>query len=177
MLRTTRLAAAVLVAASPLAAQEFSERWEILGTFTVTAGGTEHTLHALEDLETAQDLIVATEIGPLTNLTVMGGTHDGDGSAEPPFLIVSIGPFMETPGDRADIEWRARETTWFANADSGTRANLVDAAIGEDGSLAFAFSAEMIAMEMDADHAYVPVGGLDPISISGRFEGRLPAGD
>jgi len=177
MLRTTRFAAAFLVAASPLAAQEFSDRWEVLGSFTVTAGGTEHILYALEDLETPQDLIVATEIGPLTNLMVMGGTHDGNDSAAPPFIIVSIGPYMGTPGDRANIEWRASETTWFANADSGTPAILSDSAIGEDGSLSFAFYAEMIPMELDEDYAYVPAGGIDPISISGRFEGRLPAGD
>ncbi|MDU8911498.1 hypothetical protein [Aestuariicoccus sp. MJ-SS9] len=165
----------ILCLAAPFAAaQEFDDRWAVVGTFDVTVEGEAITLYALDDLEKSRDFIDITRMNPFTVYAVSGAALGDDGQPARPYVTVMIGPFSSSPGPEADVEWRADGKAYFANIDSGTTGSLNDFALTDDGALSFSFSADtLIEMKTDADWNYVPVEGSAPIAVSGRFQGRL----
>ena len=170
----TIFAAAFLLPA-PLAAQDFSGSYEIIGTAELQVDGAAVTLHSLHDRDRDRSYNDLTESGGFTVYAFTAAAPQEDGSAGRPYLTLMIGPFGSAPGGEVDVEYRAADgTDYFANRDSGTTGTLSDLVIA-DGRISFGFEApSLIALETTADWDYVPVEGVAPIAVSGRYSGQLP---
>ena len=171
------LASVCLSAAATAAlAQNFDDRWAMLGTFTVTTPTGETTLYALADRVDGDAFIDITEAGPFSVLSLTGAAPGPEGQPVAPYISVSIGPFTNTPDGTAGVEWRDGGQAYYANVDSGTKASLEGFELTDDGQLSFSVAAsEMRALTTDANYDYVPVPDVAPIALDAAFSGRLPA--
>lgn len=171
------LASVCLSAAATAAlAQNFDDRWAVLGTFTVTTPTGETTLYALADRVDGDAFIDITEAGPFSVLTLTGAAPGPEGQPVAPYISVTIGPFTTTPDGTAGVEWRDGDHAYYANVDSGTKGALDGFDLSDDGTLSFSVAApEMRALTTDADYNYVAEPDVAPVALEATFSGRLPA--
>jgi len=161
--------------AAPGTAQDLSDRWDVVGTYTVAVADESLQLFAVVDTESGSGTLSHDIYGGYEVIQVTGVAADQNGEPGVPILTVTLGPYSgEIPQD-ISVEFREADRVLMANIDSETSATLDEVRLTEHGGLEFSFSAELAVMTPTADGAFEPAAGAVPTMISGSFVGTLPA--
>ncbi|SER94698.1 hypothetical protein SAMN04490244_10487 [Tranquillimonas rosea] len=173
-MRPTPLALAALLAAAPVAAQEFDDAYEVIGTLELTLGGEDHTLYALNDTERDRAYVTAQDSAGFTIVTISAVAED-DGRPARPFatLLATLEDGAVADGT-VSVDWRTEDRVLMANSDSGAPADVTDFSRGDDGAITLSFSGEMQPMESGDDMDASPIEGGTPVAVEGTFTGTLP---
>lgn len=164
-----------LAVASPLAAQDFADRYEVIGTLDMTLGGESQTLYALRDTERERTYIDTREAAGFTIMTISAVAEGEDGGLDRPYASLALTLENGAPADGGiSVVVTTEEAELMANQDSGQEARVDSLTMGEDGAIELSFSGTLLPMETDADYNATPVEGGEPVEVSGSFSGQVP---
>jgi len=155
--------------AAPLAAQEVADRYEVIGTLELEAGGERQALHVLRDTATGQSF-ANFRGGMFKTLGLTAVQVDAEGLPSRPFVTLTLGPWQDSPGPEARVEWLGEETTYQASHEMGAPAELQEVAL-EDDRLSFRFTAELREVREAEELTYEPVEDGATLRIEGSYEG------
>jgi hypothetical protein len=155
-------------------AQPLSQGWEVLGTVEATIGDTPATFLAVRRTDTGETTLRETRGEAGHEIAIGAMTPGANGEPGLPILSLRLGPVDGIAPAHLAIDLREAERVLMANEWSETDAVLSDLSLLPDGTLGFAFEAELIVMTPSPDGGYVPLHGAVGQKIAGRFDGRLP---
>lgn len=161
--------------AAPFAgAQPLSDAWEVLGTVEATIGEAPATMVAARRIDTGEATVMVEETDKGRLISIAAMTPDAAGAPGLPLLTLKLGPFRGPVPDTLAIDLREAERVLMAADQSESKAVLTDVQLAPDGTLSFAFEADLVVMVPDAEGGFVPLAGAVGQMITGRFHGHVP---